>query len=52
VRLLADPALARSLGQRARARVRAEFTWARAGERFTELYEQVIQARVAGERER
>jgi len=52
LRLLMDPALARSLGQRARARVRAEFTWARTGERFTELYEQVIQARVAGERER
>ncbi len=52
VRLLADPALARSLGQRARERVRAEFTWARAGERFAELYEQVVQARAAEERER
>ena len=52
VRLLEDPVLARSLGQRAREQVQAEFTWARAGERFTDLYGQVLLARAAGARER
>lgn len=46
-RLLCDRMLAESLGRRAGERAHTEFGWARAGERFTELYEQLVGSRAA-----
>ena len=45
VRLLEDRPLALALGQRARERAQSEFTWARTGAKFAELYQQVIDRR-------
>ena len=45
VRLLEDRPFALTLGQKARERALSEFTWARTGQQFTELYQQVVQTR-------
>jgi glycosyltransferase involved in cell wall biosynthesis len=42
LRLLSEPALGRHLGEAARRRVEAEFTWEIAGQRLVEAYEQVL----------